>query len=98
MNGLEALENIKATYKVCDIQGNNIDPMQYEYSVIEQDLKVLNILKEKKVGLLFLDKTFDIYHLNNDELTRRYNALMRDEDNFLTEEEMSLIVDWLRRE
>lgn len=106
MNGLEAVNKLKnESYCNCSLSDDNklfcmggLLKDSDELKAIERELKVNQILKEKKVMLALLDKTFDIYHLNNDELTRQYNALMRDEDNLLTEEEMQLIVEWIKGE
>ena len=88
MNGLEALENWYNTEQP--------KPVEYcfHYNIIKKELKVLNVLKEKKVDLclirIFMDNP-------REDLLQDYNNMCEEMDNpKLTQEEMQLIVDWLK--
>ena len=90
MNGLEALNEM---YKLLAIHNIADDEC---YLTIENDLKLLNLLKEKKVDIEWI-RTLMIVHPEYDisVLWREYRySCLNDQE--LTLEEMQLIVDWLK--
>lgn len=118
MNGLDKLEEIKnglighckSSY-LKDQPNNELGKviMVYEgmFNAIEKELKVLQILREKKVDLSLIDnliyKAKEIWNFNLDldlesaikEITIKYNVR---NNIHLTEKEIQLIVEWLREE
>ena len=98
MNGLEALDTIgrivvySSSYNDCseDIEGNYPE----EYKAIEHELKVLQILKEKKVDLDFVKEEAELSK-PIDVLMYIYNSNHKDT---LTSDEMTLLVEWLKGE
>ena len=84
MNGLKALNEM---YKLLAIHNIADDEC---YLTIEKELKVLQILKEKKVNIDYLNQ----FTINDIEFIRyRYNKHCFYN---LTTEEMSQIVEWLK--
>lgn len=91
MKGIEALESWYNT--------EHPKPVEYcfHYNIIRKELKVLQILKENKVDLDFIDylmtKTTTL-----EELLYKYNDRAFDWAGNLTTEEMQQIVEWLKEE
>ena len=91
MGGLEALENWYNTEKPKPIE------YSHHYNIIKKELKVLQILKEKRVDLRFIAYNKEYFEIK--ELTLEYNSVLFGNTKLkLTEEEMQLIVDWLKEE
>ena len=91
MNGIEALENWYNT--------EHPKPVEYcfHYNIIKKELKILQILKEKRVDLRFIAYNKEYFEIK--ELTLEYNSVLFGNTKLkLTEEEMALIVDWLKEE
>lgn len=111
MNGLEALEELKnAEFFVDDDSCCGCTcyyPLQNEeyeenFNLIENNLKVLQILKEKRVDLGAIYYLVFIEPPIKNSLLERYNQLVylgkETEKVQLTKEEMQLIVEWLKGE
>ena len=98
MKGLEALKEIKSRLDVTLYH-------QYKeaFANIETELKLLNLLKEKKVDLSFIDnliyKVTDVWKFELENATMEMTARYNMKNNIhLTQEELQLIVDWLKEE
>lgn len=63
---------------------------------IRKDLKVLNLLKEKRVDLDWLSFCSSNSIKNTLEIYNKLDGIKDNEKQKLTLEEMALIVDWLR--
>lgn len=103
MNGLEALEEIKKA-KAYEIDIPYTGGCLYENStycedcdIIESELKVLQILKEKKVDIALLFAIHNSSKLNPTYDLNYYNSL-RDNANRLSKQEYTAIVEWLKGE
>lgn len=100
MNGLEALERLYGVVKMSRGEQGLVEFMNPCLEAIGKDLKVLQILKEKKVKLPKIAEWLADNLLKDikrtTEFYNRYivNGYMEE----LTEEEMTLIVDWLKGE
>lgn len=88
MKGLEALDNWYNTEQP--------KPVEYcfHYNIIRKELKVLQILKEKRVDLPKVYRSM-VYYVEEQNILEEYNRYQKDE-NKLTLEEMQLIVEWLK--
>ncbi len=97
MNGLEALKEIKhiSCNSLSQLYGTIEDAFETEFETIERELKVNQILKEKKVDLPYIQYLIAIYKEVNSNFLILYNYK---EANKLTKEEATLIVDWLKGE
>ena len=101
MNGLEAFDKLVATLNIKEkIVENKIhSSWQSAIDTIENDLKVLQILKEKKVDLGLIYYMIFIEPPTKNTLLERYNQLVylgkETAKVQLTEEELTLIVKWL---
>lgn len=106
MNGIKALEELKnAEFFVDDDSVCGCTcyyPLQNEdyeenFDIIERELKVNQILKEKQVEIDLI--TIHIHcNFSIDHLTEIYNKNIGSSYQQLTVEEMRLIVDWLKEE
>lgn len=88
MKGLEALENWYNT--------EHPKPVEYcfHYNIIKKELKVLQILKEKKVNILNI--AIYVKEYSAESIMKEYNIMYPFKK--LTLEEMKLIADWLKEE
>ena len=97
MNSLEVFKKWKKQYAP-DNEFN-----EYEGKVFEKvgkDLKLLNLLKEKKVDLSLISRFIYKYCYSVKQMCIEYPRYFKWEEGgneyFFTEEEMKLIVDWLK--
>lgn len=108
MNGLEALEKIDMTIRAFNLFNIKFGKDRYNedcksieeydkcHNIIERELKVLQILKEKKVNLDLIS-TFTIDDI--DFILQIYNKNAIEENmEILTKDEVTLIVEWLKGE
>lgn len=104
MNGLEALNKLKnEDYCNCSLSADNDYfcmggrlQQSKELKAIESELKILNLLKEKQVDLEFIR---NFVNCQIEDLLQDYNNMCEEiEKPKLTEEEMTLIVEWLKGE
>lgn len=115
MNGLEALEEMIETFDSGGYQPTTIgcvdgafkEVFSAELPIIERELKVLQILKEKKVDLAYIRNSVWYYNSNirimrieNPNIIEwlvkqyKFSGMLYQ----LTLEEMQLIVEWLKGE
>ncbi len=82
-----------------DIPENFLDSSHYVYITIEQwarikkDLSVLEILRKKKVEIMFISIMGEV--LETEDLLEDYNSALTNEERKLTLEELILIKEWL---
>ena len=117
MNGLEALDSMIETFDCGGYHPATLgckddlfkEVFSEELPIIKNDLKVLNLLKEKKVDLDHINYWVNIVNVENpkkyqitiEHMVERYNNLyvdLRRKEQHLTQEEMQIIVDWLKGE
>lgn len=105
MNGLKAFYQIREN----NFEGTILFEQEKEryFNIVERDLKVLNILKEKKVDLHWIMRQWSLFYLAIEDGSSWISPLLFDYNErfgtanphlHLTLEEITLIVDWIRGE
>ena len=98
MKGLETLEKIHDHWNCCNPNSNGCD--EEDFKVVEKELKVLEIIKDKNVAITMIKQTNTLFEYTL--FTNEFNQIKRvDEDKYklspqqLTPEEYDLLKEVL---
>ena len=99
MNSLEALSSIAFSMHYRCKPQYVYKAEEKNFELIEKDLKVLEIIKQKKIDVGYLDFLLEATSNEQNFAFRSYNGYCEPEKyKKLTQEEFDLIKDWLRSE